>query len=146
MPKLMRQINMISRIATVYRDDRLKDSDLGACHHTYILTICRNPGISQDKLAQKIFINRSNVTRQLSYLEEKGYVERKQSPTDKRVQLVYPTEKAMEALPFVREIVGDWNDYITEGFSEDELDCLSDMLGRILANAKQHANIKGGDE
>ena len=142
MPKLMRQINMISRIATIYRDDRLKDSELGACHHTYILTICNNPGISQDKLAQKIFINRSNVTRQLSYLEEKGYVERRQSPTDKRVQLVYPTERAMAALPTVRETVDAWNDCITEGFSADELDCLSDMLERILANAKEYANIK----
>ena len=146
MPKLMRQINMISRISTMYRDDRLKGSELGACHHTYILTICKNPGISQDKLAQKIFINRSNVTRQLSYLEEKGYVERKQSPSDKRVQLVYPTEKAMAALSTVMEIVDDWNSYITEGFSEDELDCLSYMLDRILENAKEYASAKGSED
>ncbi len=146
MPKLMRQINMISRISTMYRDDRLKGSELGACHHTYILTICKNPGISQDKLAQKIFINRSNVTRQLSYLEEKGYVERKQSLSDKRVQLVYPTEKAMAALSTVMEIVDDWNSYITEGFSEDELDCLSYMLDRILENAKEYASAKGSED
>ena len=146
MPKLMRRINMISRISTIYYDDRLKDTELGACHHSYIITICKNPGISQDKLAQKLFINRSNVTRQISYLEEKGYVERKQSPTDKRVLLVYPTDKANEVLPFVREIVKDWNSYITEGFSEDELDCLGDMLSRILARAKEYAKLKGEDE
>ena len=142
----MRRINMISRISTIYYDDRLKDTELGACHHSYIITICKNPGISQDKLAQKLFINRSNVTRQISYLEEKGYVKRKQSPTDKRVLLVYPTDKANEVLPFVREIVKDWNSYITEGFSEDELDCLGDMLSRILARAKEYAKLKGEDE
>ena len=41
-------------------------------HHTYILNVCRNPGISQEALSQLIFVNKSNVARQLAVLEEKG--------------------------------------------------------------------------
>ena len=34
------------------------------------------PGISQKLLGQLIFVNKSNVARQLAVLEEKGYVRR----------------------------------------------------------------------
>lgn len=93
MPSLMRYINVISRCGAVWRGDKLKDTDIGAAHTSYILTVCRHPGISQDKIAKRTYINKSNVTRNLAYLESCGYVERRQSETDKRVVEVYPTEK-----------------------------------------------------
>ena len=96
MPTIMRQINVISRCEGIYRTDRMRGAELGACHHSYILAICRHPGISQEELARHICINKSSVTRHLSHLEEHGYVERKQSTADKRVTLVYPTQKMLE--------------------------------------------------
>ena len=130
----------------MYREKRFKDLDIGACHAHYILAICKNPGMSQDKLAQHLCINRSNVTRQLSYLEEHGYVERRQSEEDRRVLMVYPTDKALDALPFVREVTKEWNAYITDGFSEDELDQLNEMLERLATRAREYADGKGNDE
>ena len=47
MPTIMRQINIISRCAGLYRTDKLRGAELGACHHSYVLAICRTPGISQ---------------------------------------------------------------------------------------------------
>ena len=105
MSSITRHINIISRCAGLYRTERLKDSDLGQNHHRYIFCICRHPGISQEELSRRVYINKSNVTRHLSYLEKNGYVERRQSEEDKRVTLVFPTEKANAALPALREIV-----------------------------------------
>ena len=73
MPSISRYINIISRCGNMYRNERLKETDLGTAHHTYLFTICRNPGISQDKLAKMIYINKSNVTRNLAVLEKNGY-------------------------------------------------------------------------
>ncbi len=146
MPTLMRQINIISRCGGMFRSERLKDTELSSCHASYILTICSNAGISQDQLARRICINRSNVTRQLAYLEEHGYVERKQSDTDRRVLLVYPTERAYEILPTVKEVVREWNDYITEGFSADELDQLEGMMERIAERARSYDSFLGGEK
>ena len=146
MPSLTRQINVIGRCASMYRAEQLKDTDLGPIHHSYILAVCNNPGISQDALAKHICINRSNVTRQLTYLEEKGYVERRTSETDRRVLLVYPTDKATESLPRIREMLKVWNEYLTEGFSADELDQLHEMLGRIADRAKAYVENQGGAE
>ena len=62
MPSLMRCINIISRCGAIYRSDRLAGTDLGETHHSYILTLCRSPGISQDSLSKKLFINNTLIT------------------------------------------------------------------------------------
>lgn len=141
MPSLMRYINVISRCGAVWRRDKLKDTDIGAAHTSYILTVCRHPGISQDKIAKRTYINKSNVTRNLAYLESCGYVERRQSATDKRVVEVYPTEKAFEILPAVQSAVREWNRYLTEDLSDEEMEMFMSMLSRLAGRAAEYAKV-----
>lgn len=138
MPKLMRYINSTSRCGSAWRTEKLKDTDLGESHHTYIFTVCRHPGISQEAIAKRLFINKSNVTRSLAHLEKHGYVTRERSAADKRVTLVYPTEKAFDTLPLVRQMLGEWNNIITRGFSAEELEIFTEMMERVAHNAKEY--------
>lgn len=135
----MRRINLLSRCEGLYRTDQLPDAGLRPIHHSMVLTICRTPGISQEELAAKVCLNKSTITRQLAPLEEKGYVQRKQSESDKRVTLVYPTQKMIDILPEVRRITKEWNEYLTEGFSEEELAQFSAMLDKITERAQKYA-------
>ena len=147
MPALMKYINCTCRCGSAWRTEKLKDTDLGESHHTYIFTVCRNPGISQEAIARRLFINKSNVTRSLAHLEKHGYVTRERSAEDKRVTLVYPTEKAFDALPLVREILGEWNGIITRGFSDEELEIFTQMMERVAANAKEFTKkMQNGDD
>lgn len=141
MTSFMRQINVISRCATMFRANKYKEKGLGigAGHSSYIMILCRRPGISQDALAKRICVNKSNVTRHLAQLEKNGYVERKQSETDKRVILVYPTEKAYAIVEEVRGISNEWKQYLMEDFSADEIEMLTDMLHRMAKKAADHA-------
>lgn len=141
MTSFMRQINVISRCATMFRANKFKEKELGigAGHSSYIMILCRHPGISQDALAKRICVNKSNVTRHLAQLEKNGYVERKQSETDKRVILVYPTEKAYAIVEEVRGVSGEWKQYLMEGFSDDEIEMLTDMLHRMAKKAADYA-------
>lgn len=131
---------MISRCEGLYRTDKLRGAELGACHHSYVLVICRNPGISQEELARHICINKSGVTRHLAYLEEHGYVSRTHSESDKRVTLVYPTEKMRQVLPDVKRIVEEWNEYLTEGLTEAELAQFRELLERLALRAKKYSD------
>jgi MarR family transcriptional regulator, transcriptional regulator for hemolysin len=140
MNSLMKNINITSRCANQYRSDRLTDSGLNGCQYTYILNICRNPGISQDKLAHLIYINKSNVTRQLISLEENGYIERRASNTDKRVAEVYPTQKSLDILPKVLIVLHEWNELVTEDFTEAEKEIFLSLLERITNKAKSYAD------
>lgn len=141
MTSFMRQINVISRCATMFRANKYKEKGLGigAGHSSYIMILCRRPGISQDALAKRICVNKSNVTRHLAQLEKNGYVERKQSETDKRVILVYPTEKAYAIVEEVRGISNEWKQYLMEEFSADEIEMLTDMLHRMAKKAADYA-------
>ena len=141
MPSLMRYINIVSRCATIWRTDKLEGTELGDQHYSYILVVCRRPGISQDAISRKLFINKSNVTRSLAYLEEHGFVTRERDSEDRRQTLVYPTEQALEILPKVREIIRGWNSYITEGFTEEEMEMYMAMTERIAARAAEYAKL-----
>ncbi len=142
MPSIMRDINIISRCAAAYRGDRLEGTELAAMHHAYVLSICRHPGISQEALSRHICISKSNVTRALAYLEEHGFVERRQSETDKRVTLVYPTEKMQEHLPHVRAIASDWNAFLTENLTEQEVVAFRETLTKLSARAESYLDGK----
>ena len=141
MPSLMRYINIVSRCAAIWRTDKLEGTELGDQHYSYILVVCRRPGISQDAIARRLFLNKSNVTRSLTYLEEHGFVTRERDPEDRRQTLVYPTEKALDVLPRVREIIKGWNSYITEDFTEEEMEMYLAMTRRIAERAAEYAKL-----
>lgn len=146
MPSFMRQINVIGRCSAMVRNQKLADTGLTGWHYSYILTLCRNPGQSQEHLARHIYINKSNVTRHLTQLEKNGYVERRQSEEDKRVMLVYPTDKAYEVLPRVREVVRSWNSFLTEDFTPEEMEQFNSMLERITRKATEAVNKEMGED
>ncbi|MCC5896254.1 MAG: winged helix-turn-helix transcriptional regulator [Alkalibacterium sp.] len=133
---LMRYINRTTRLSELYRNEKMKQYDLGGMHHTYIINICQNPGVSQDDLAQLIYVNKSNVARQLSVLEKKGYITRKPCAEDGRKLLVFPTDKAHDVYPKVVNILKDWNDIIFEGLSETEKTELEKQLQLMMEKAR----------
>ena len=69
MPHIIKTMNEITRCGMQYRTDNLEPFGLKSCHASYLLEICRNPGISQDTLARRICINKSNIARQIVVLE-----------------------------------------------------------------------------
>ena len=138
MATFLKNINMVSRSATQYCDEQLsKSSNLKGYHAKYLLSVCSNPGVSQDALARILFVNKSNVARQLSVLEKGGYVERKQGD-DKRVSLVYPTEKAFEIVSVIKGIYAQWREIITRDFTDEEKAALLTLTDKLYANAVKY--------
>ena len=140
MPSLSKDINVISRCAHAYRTDALNSCGLSACHYFYIFNICANPGISQDGLAKRLYLNKSSVARALSQLEADGFVERRQSDSDKRVTCVFPTERAKEILPFVKKTAKAWNEFLLSCLTPDEQNALMSSLEKICKKAQSYVN------
>lgn len=130
------KLNKLSRSIGAYRARRMDEGELLPHHHSLVFAICREEGRSQDTLAQVLMLNKSTVARSLAALEEKGLVERRPVPEDKRVLLVYPTEKMRMLLPRVREVARDWNAAVTEGISEEELSVCESVLARMVEKAR----------
>ena len=131
MSQIIRDITEIARCGVQYRNDKLAPMGLKSIHASYLTEICANPGISQDGLARKIYINKSNVARQVAALEEEGFVLRKPSASDKRAMELYPTEKTLELLPQIRDILKCWESCITSTLTEEEREQLTSLLMRM---------------
>jgi DNA-binding MarR family transcriptional regulator len=136
----MRKINILSRAESVFRANKLHGTPLSPCHHSYVLAITGNPGMSQDELARHLCVNKSGVTRHLNFLEQHGYVKRVPGENDKRVYNVYPTEKMLEILPSIREIVLGWNDYLGSALNTEEYETLIRLLDKIIIKADAYVS------
>ena len=135
MSQIIRDITEIARCGAQYRTDRLAPMGLKACHASYLTEICDCPGISQEKLAGRICINKSNVARQAAILEEEGFITRTPSPADKRVLQLYPTEKTMNLMHEIRGILKCWEDCIGHDLTEEEKELLSTLLNKMKCRA-----------
>ena len=138
MSEIIRNVTEIVRCTSQYRTEYLAPMGLKACHASYLTEICANPGISQDRLARLICINKSNVARQVAVLEEDGFVRRVASAADKRVMELYPTEKTLELMPQISSILLRWENCITQDLSEEDKACLSSLLDKMSSRASRY--------
>ena len=143
MPKFMKMLNNISRSQAIYRHSKISDCDLHPGHYAFALAICREPGRSQEELARELCINKSTVARNLTCLEERGYVSRQALSNDKRQFSVYPTEKMLAVMPEIRKASAEWMDLLSEGIPEAELEVFNSVLERMQKRASE---IIGGQE
>jgi DNA-binding MarR family transcriptional regulator len=135
MPDLMHHITDIARCAALYRQEELASLGLKSCHASYLDVVCTCPGITQDQLARRIFINKSNVARQLAVLEEDGFVERRPSPEDKRAVQVFPTQKARDCMPEITRIFRCWESFVAQNLCEEERKTLVCMLEKLKSRS-----------
>ena len=138
MSQIIRDIIEIARISVQYRGDQLAPMGLKSCHASYLTEICAKPGISQDGLARIICLNKSNVARQAAILEEDGFIVRKSSAADKRVVELYPTEKTLELMPQISQVLKSWETQIADSLTEEERQILSGLLAKMKDQATEY--------
>lgn len=136
MLSFMKMLNNISRSQAIYRNSRITASDLNSCHYAFVLSICREPGRSQEELARELCLNKSTVARALNYLETNGYILRTPLPSDKRQFSVYPTDKMLAVRPEVRKASAEWRDQLSEGIPEAEMEIFNSVLERMERRAR----------
>ena len=141
MSKLIRDLSFVSRCGARYRSRELEPLGLRARQSLSLIAVCENPGISQDALARRVALDKSNITRQLSILEESGLVERRSCQNDKRIIQLFPTDAAIALLPKIRSAAQAWEQYITEDFSPDELLLMEKLVGRMKEKAQQWMEV-----
>ena len=133
----MKMLNNISRSQAIYRSSKISADDLQSTHYAYVLSVCREPGRSQEDIARELCVNKSTAARNINYLEERGYVTRQPLPNDKRQLSVYPTEKMLAVLPEIRDASKEWMSLLSEGIPEDELEIFNSVLSRMQEKARE---------
>jgi len=137
MPRFMKLLNNISRSQAIYRTGKISAQDLQSGHYAFVLAICREPGRSQEELAKELCVNKSTVARNLNYLEERGYISRTPLTNDKRQFSIFPTQKALEVLPQIKNASKEWMELLSEGIPKSELEVFDSVLLRMQEKARE---------
>lgn len=131
MSQFSRDINTIDRHLRRHRREYMEPLGLKGIHARLFMAICRTPGCSQDQLARRMWFDKSTIARQVELLEEKGFVERKPSETDKRVMCVYPTQQMLDFQPGLKEAMDAWDEALLQDLTQEERQQLSTILAKI---------------
>ena len=144
MSKFMKMLNNISRSQAIYSHEKISADDMQSGHYAYALTICREPGRSQEDIARELCVNKSTVARNLNFLEDQGYILRTPLECDKRQFSVFPTEKMLNILPEIKKASVEWMNLLAEGIPQAELDIFNSVLERMQTKAREI--IENGEE
>lgn len=132
---LTKWISITGRLTQMYLNRHFEPYGLNASQHMFVLNICRFPGMTQDRLPELVHINKSNVTRALSQLEQSGFIVRRTNRRDRRTTRIYPTDKARAVYPALVEITETWNSILVGKLSLEEKSLLYELITRVASTA-----------
>ena len=122
----------IFRSTQIYLDRILKKYELSSGSISYIFTLEKNEGISQNKLSKEIGNDKAMSARTITKLIELDFVYKKQDERDSRAYNLYLTAKAKELIPKIREEIQNLVNLVTEDLTEEEKSITTKSLKKIL--------------
>jgi DNA-binding MarR family transcriptional regulator len=134
MKEILREIGMIARALDSISNIEFKEYELTKGQYLYLVRICENPGIIQEKLAEIIKVDRTTAARAIQKLEMNGFIEKKEDQHNKKIKKLYPTEKGKKVYPFIRRENDYSNTVALAGFSEEEMETVFTLLQRVRKN------------
>lgn len=134
MKDILREIGMIARALDSISNIEFKEYDLTKGQYLYLVRICENPGIIQEKLAEMIKVDRTTAARAIQKLEMNGFIEKKDDEHNKKINKLFPTEKGKRVFPFIKREHDHSNHVALSGFSESEVETALHLLQRMRKN------------
>ena len=135
--QVSKDLAAVSRYLRRQRNRYMEPLGLKSIHARFLLDICQEPGISQDGLAQRIGMDKSNVARQVALLEEGDFLYRQPAAQDKRMLCLYPTEKTRQLLPDLQQAMEKWEAALLQDLQEEEKILFARLLSRIRISAER---------
>ncbi|WP_372712775.1 MarR family winged helix-turn-helix transcriptional regulator [Ilyobacter sp.] len=127
-----------------FLDFHLDEYQLGNGQFTIILDVCKNRGISQDVLSKNIGVDKTTIAKSVKKLVENGYITKEEDEKDRRSKKIYPTKKAEDILPKLKNLDTLEKEIFSQGITQDEMEIFLKVSGRIKSNIKYYLE-DGGD-
>lgn len=137
MKEILREIGMIARALDSISNIEFKEYELTKGQYLYLVRICENPGIIQEKLAEMIKVDRTTAARAIQKLEKNGLIIKKDDMQNKKIKKLFPTEKGQQIYPFIIREHEYSNHVALNGFTETEADIMFTLLQKIRSNVEK---------
>jgi len=135
-PPINRKLCMIHHAFKEQRNRQLNRFDLTASQMDVLicLRIHESQEIHQREIENWLRLKNPTVTGILNRLEEKGFIERKTNPEDRRFRRIELTEKSKMLLDESREEMEERDKRLYRCMTEEEQKILEELLDRMLKN------------
>ena len=100
-----------------------------------LLSLTGEPHRSQRSIAAAVGVEGPTLTHHLNRMEDEGLVTRTRDPENRRVHQVALTETGHAAFQSLRGGVVEFDQRLRDGFTEDDLATLRQLLALLAANA-----------
>jgi DNA-binding MarR family transcriptional regulator len=101
-------------------------------HLDIMINLYRREGISQQELARKLLVGRSNMSMLLPQLERRGLIERRADARDKRVLRLHLTEEGKGVTEQAMKIQTALIDSVMATSTEDRCLMVADHMEKII--------------
>ena len=124
------------RSASVFTD-LIASIDLTPPHAGILRAIAAEPGRSQQALSGQLGLLPSRVVAYVDELEDRGYVERRRNPDDRRLHALYLTAAGKKVLTKIGELGRQHDRLLTAGLDARQ----RDILHQLLATIAEHQGL-----
>ena len=118
------------RSASVFAD-LIASVDLTPPHAGILRAIASDPGRSQQALSGQLGLLPSRVVAYVDELEDRGYVERRRNPDDRRLHALYLTASGKKLVSKIGELGRQHERLMTAGLDTDQRDTLRRLLSAV---------------
>jgi MarR family transcriptional regulator for hemolysin len=98
---------------------------------------------NQRELAEAVGVREATLTHHLNAMDTRGLITRTRDPANRRIHVVEITEAGEAAFGRLRDAAMTFNAKLCAGFSEEDMDSLRGLLGRLAANVGSGAEDQG---
>ncbi|MCK1992049.1 MarR family transcriptional regulator [Peribacillus muralis] len=121
---------------TQYVKNKLADFNIAPEQNLIIMLLLKNDGLTQIELAEKLNKDKTNIARMVYNLEQKGFIKRSPDVNDRRSLKVFLTDKGKELSNIVIPIAEEFNNVVTKGITDEELENLKVLLNKMRENLR----------
>lgn len=126
-----RYFSQMYRKGRIFYTQELKKFGLGSGQSIFLFQLYKKDGITQEELANTLYIDKGTTARSLKTLEEQGFIKKEHVVSDKRLNMIYLTEKALKLEEEITNILKKWDGILSNSLSSEEKETLLQLLKKI---------------
>lgn len=135
--KIGKRLSILMNHQIARANEKLKSIDLTYAQANVLLQLKVVISLSQDDLCKRLLLDKARVSRLVKQLEEKDYINKNISTTDRRIFEISISEKGMMTIDYILAMLDECNEYILKGLSENEVNQLIMTLDKLVENVKE---------
>lgn len=145
MEDILREIGSISRMLESIANIEFKEVQLSKGQYIYLVRIFENEGIIPERLAERIKVDRTTLSRAVKKLEENGFILKESDKENKKIKHLYTTAKGKQAAQLIIRENNYSNKVAIQQLSALERKNLAEMLKKIKSSVEvDWVNVKNG--